>query len=438
MANALNAKSHPIRQANWAADQARHNGRGLLLVCLIACLPSAIFGQMNTADITGSITDPSGAMVPRVTGKALQVATQQKRTATSNGAGQYLLPQLPLGEYKLTVDSRGFKQAAQDGVVLHAGDHIRQDFSLDLGVSNQSVTVEASAGLLQVESAEIKYVFENQQIVDLPLKDRQFLELAILSPGVVNPPGGTRGDSLQQTGQLINVLGNRTGHNLFLVDGASVTDEYYNNVALSPSPDAMREFNMELSDYTAEFGGKSGAVVNVITRSGTNAFHGSAYEFVRNDIFDAQNYFAPPDVPAPFRENQFGAAVGGPIIKNKAFFFVNYDGQKARNSLSQLFSVPIAAERAGNLAGLSAVHDPISKALIPNNNLNNDPNYNPSNPSPKAALALLNLLPLPTSSGNSNNLRSVGQEKIDTNQYNARLDQQISATDTTFTRASVL
>ena len=275
MTNAINTKSIPNRQGNWAVDQARHNGTGLLLVCLIACLPSALFGQMNTADITGNITDPSGALVSRVTVTALQVATQQTRTATSNGAGQYLLPQLPLGEYKLTVDARGFKQAVQDGVVLHAGDHIRQDFSLDLGVSNQSVTVEASAGLMQVESAEIKSVFENQQIVDLPLKDRQFLELAILSPGVVNPPGGTRGDSLQQTGQLINVLGNRTGHNLFLVDGASVTDEYFNNVALSPSPDAMREFNMELADYTSEFGGKSGAVVNVITRSGTNSFHGS-------------------------------------------------------------------------------------------------------------------------------------------------------------------
>jgi Carboxypeptidase regulatory-like domain len=316
MANAINAKSNPNRQANWAVDQARHNERGLLLVCLILCLPSVIFGQMNTADVTGNITDPNGALVPRVTVTALQLATQQERTATSNGAGQYLLPQLPLGEYKLTVDARGFEEAVQDGVVLHAGDHIRQDFSLDLGVSNQSVAVEASAGLMQVESAEIKYVFENQQIVDLPLKDRQFLELAILSPGVVNPPGGTRGDSLQQTGQLINVLGNRTGHNLFLVDGVSVTDEYFNNVALSPSSDAMREFNMELADYTAEFGGKSGAVVNVTTRSGTNTFHGSAYGFVRNDIFDARNYFAPTGVPAPFRENQFGAAVGGPIIKN--------------------------------------------------------------------------------------------------------------------------
>ena len=125
-------------------------------------------------------------------------------------------------------------------------------------------------------------MIENQQVIDLPLKGREFLELAILSPGVVNPPGGTRGDSLQQTGKLVNVLGNRTGHNLFLVDGVSVTDEYFNNVVLSPSPDSTREFNMELTDYSAEFGGKSGGSINVVTKSGSNNFHGTVYEFVRN------------------------------------------------------------------------------------------------------------------------------------------------------------
>lgn len=409
----------------------------LLLSWLVFCLSLAAYGQMNTADITGTITDPTGAIVPQASITAVQVATQQKHTATTNDAGQYFLAQLPLGEYKLSVDATGFKQALQDSVVLHAGDHIRQDFTLQLGAANESVTVEANAGLMQVESAEIKDVIQNEQVVDLPLKDRQFMELAILSPGVVNPPGGTRGDSLQQTGKLINVLGNRTGHNLVLVDGVSVTDEYFNNVALSPPPDATREFNIDLTDYSAEFGGKSGAVINLITKAGTNNLHGAVYEFVRNDVFDAQNFFAPPNVPAPFRENQFGAAVGGPIVKNRAFFFVNYDGQRVRDSLSQLFSVPTAAERAGNLAGLTAVHDPITKAAIAGNNLNNDPNYNPNNPSTKAALALLNLVALPTGPGNSNNLRSVGQEKLDTNNYDARLDLVISADDNAFVRASV-
>jgi len=409
---------------------------------LILCLATATFGQMNTADITGNVTDPSGAIVPGATVVALQVATQQKHTATTNDAGQYLLPQLPLGDYKLTVNAQGFKEAIQENVVLHVGDHIRQDFSLQLGDATQSVTVESNGGLLQVESEEIKNVIQNEQVVDLPLKGREFLELAILSPGVVNPPGGTRGDSLQQTGKLINIFGNRTGHNLFLVDGVSVTDEYFNNVALSPSPDATREFNMELADYSAEFGGKSGGVINVITKSGTNNFHGSVYEFVRNNLFDAQNYFAPPNVPEAFRENQFGATAGGPIRKNKTFFFVSYDGQRIRAPLPQLFSVPTAAERSGDLSGLVApatkqLIDPITKVAIPGNNLNNDPNFNSNNAPTKAALGLLAILPQPTASGNKSNLLAVGQQRVGTNQYNARLDQQISSSDTAFARASI-
>jgi Carboxypeptidase regulatory-like domain len=418
------------------------NSAVIFMVCLAASfLSSPAFAQMNTADITGNVTDPTGAVVPGATVTALQVATQQKHTVTTGEGGEYLFAQLPLGEYSLTVDATGFKQSVQH-LTLHAADHLRQDFPLQVGDANQSVTVEGNAGLMQVESAEIKDVIQNQQVVDLPLKGRDFLELAVLSPGVVNPPGGTRGDSLQQTGKLINVLGNRTGHNLFLVDGVSVTDEYFNNVALNPSPDTTREFNMELTDYSAEFGGKSGGVINVITKSGGNDFHGSVYEFVRNNIFDAQNYFAPANVPAPFRENQFGAAIGGPIVKNKTFFFVNYDGQRVRDSLSQLFSVPTAAQRAGDLSGLVPVAtrrlvDPLTKATIANNDLRNDPGFNPNNPATRAALGLLNILPQPNRPGNSNNLLSVGQQKIGTNQYNARLDQQVSSADSVFARASV-
>jgi hypothetical protein len=144
----------------------RHNVRVLLFHFLILCPPTALFGQMNTGEITGSVTDPSGAFVPRATVTALEVATQQKHTATSNSAGQYLLPQLPLGEYDLTVEAQGFKQTFQNGVVLHVGNNIRQDISLELGDESQSVTVEATAGLMQVESAEIKDGIENQQIVN--------------------------------------------------------------------------------------------------------------------------------------------------------------------------------------------------------------------------------------------------------------------------------
>jgi hypothetical protein len=396
------------------------------------------FGQMNTAEIAGQVKDPSDASIPGATVVATQTATQQRTSAVCNDSGQFLLPGLSLGEYTLTVAAPGFKQALQEHVVLHVGDHVRQDFELQLGEQNQTVTVEGSAGLLQVQSAEIKDVIQNQQVVDLPLKGRQFLELALLSEGVVNPPGGTRGDSLQQTGKLINIMGNRTGHNLFLVDGVNVTDEYFNNVVLNPSPDAVQEFNIEKTNYNAEFGGKSGGVVNVITKSGTNNFHGSLYEFVRNNIFDAKNLFTPAGASPPFRENQFGAALGGPIVRDKTFFFLNYDGQRIRNSLPQLFSVPSAAERTGDLSTLVPVAtkqlmDPVTHAAILNNNLANDPNFVFSS----AARALLDKLPLPTSSGNSNNLLAIGQQRINTNQYNARVDHQITGKDSAFARASV-
>ena len=417
-------------------------GLALLIGLLILCTTAA-FSQMNTADIAGIVSDPVGAVVPGARVVALNIETQRTFTSVTGDAGQYLLAQLPLGEYTLTVDAQGFKQAVQEHVVPHVNDHVRQDFSLQLGDISQSVVVQIVPGLLQSESAEVKDVLFNQQVVDLPLKDREFLQLALLSEGVVNPPGGTRGDSLQQTGKLINILGQRTGHNLFLVDGVSVTDEYFNNLVLSPPPDLIQEVMIDKTDYDAEFGGKSGGVINVITKSGTNHLHGSLYEFVRNNIFDAKNFFDPVNQPTPpFRENQFGGTLGGPIVKDNAFFFVNYEGQRIRNSLANVFSVPTTAERAGDLSGLVAVTteqliDPVSKQPIPGNNLNNDPNFDLNGAATATALVLLAKLAQPTSLGNSNNLLSVGGQTIDTNQYNLRLDRKFSDRDNAYMRASV-
>jgi outer membrane receptor protein involved in Fe transport len=417
----------------------KHACPAVLLIGLLILSITPVFGQMNSAEIAGQVKDPSGASIPGVTVLATQTATQQKYNAVTDEAGLFLLPQLPLGEYTLTVTAQGFKQAVQGSVVLHVGDHSRQDFQLELGEQSQTVTVEGTAGLLQVQSAEIKDVIQNEQVLDLPLKGRQFLELALLSEGVVNPPGGTRGDSLQQTGKLINIMGNRTGHNLFLVDGVNVTDEYFNNVVLNPSVDDVSEFNIAKTNYNAEFGGKSGGVINVITKSGGNNFHGSVYEFLRNNIFDSQNLFAPAGVSPPFRENQFGAAVGGPIVKDKTFFFVNYDGQRIRNSLPQKFNVPTATERTGDLTALasssfSSFKDPFTGATFSGTNLNSDPNFRIN----AAAQALLNQLPLPTPGlTGSLDFLAIGQQSIDTNQYNARVDHQLSIKDSLFARASV-
>jgi Carboxypeptidase regulatory-like domain len=393
-----------------------------------------MFAQMNAGDITGVVTDPAGAVVEGASVDAVNAETQRKFESLTNASGQYHVSQLPPGIYTLTANMQGFKQALVEHVILNANAFLRQDFSLQLGDARESVIVQALPGLMQTESAEIKDVIQNQQVVDLPLKDREFLQLSVLSEGVVNPPGGTRGDSLQQTGTLINVLGQRTGHNLFLVDGVSVTDEYFNNVVLDPSPDETAEFMIDKTNYDAEFGGKSGAVINLITKSGTNQFHGSAYEFVRNDIFNAKNFFDLPGPTPAFRENQFGGAVGGPILRHHTFFFVNYDGQRTRHSLADLFSVPTVAERAGNFAGTSAIFDPFTHQPIPGNDIANDSAVRLD----PVALALLAGVPLPTPGLlGKNNLISVQKRSYDNNEYNVRIDHQFSDRDSSFVRASV-
>ena len=406
----------------------------LLMTCVLILDVPWAFTQMNTGDIGGLVSDPSGAVVEGASVDAVNLESQRKFNSLTNAAGQYLLSQIPPGVYALTANMQGFKQALAEHVQVHVNDHLRQDFSLALGDARESVIVQLAPGLVQTESAEIKDVIQNQQVADLPLKDRQFLELTLLSEGVVNPPGGTRGDSLQQTGTLINVLGQRTGHNLFLVDGVSVTDEYFNNVVLSPSPDDTAEFIIDKTNYDAEFGGKSGAVINVIAKSGTDQFHGSAYEFVRNDIFNAKNFFDLPGPAPAFRENQFGAALGGPIRKTRAFFFVNYDGQRTRQSLADLFSVPTLAERSGNFAGAATIFDPLTSQPIPGNDIANDSALRLDS----AAVALLAKLPAPTAGLSAkNNLLSIGKRSFESNQYNVRLDHQFSDRDNSFLRASV-
>jgi hypothetical protein len=388
---------------------------------------SVSVAQMNVAEIRGLVTDPAGNVVRGAEITATNTATKAKFTASTNESGQYLLTQLGPGVYSIAATAGGFKQITQENMSLHAGEQLALPFAMVIGEKAEIVVVEENPGVLQTESAQIKDVIENQQVVDLPVKDRQFLELALLGSGVVNPPGGTRGDSLQQTGKLINILGQRTGHNLFLLDGVSVTDEYYNNVVVNPSPDATREFNIAKTDYDAEFGGKSGGVINVITQSGTNSVHGSAYEFLRNDVMDARNFFAPPHQSTPFRENQFGAAIGGPIKKDKTFYFLNYDGQRIRNSLAQLFSVPTAAQRAGVFT--TPIVNPAAGGSFADNTI--------SVPMDPAAVALLATVALPNLAGTANNLLATNKQTNDNNQYNARLDHQFSPKDSAYARVSV-
>lgn len=391
---------------------------------------------MNTAEITGRVVDRLGGGIPGATITAEQAQTGQRFTTVTNTSGQYLLAQLPIGVYSLKVGARSFKQAVLSNIEIHVGDSLRHDFALEIGDASETVVVEADAGSLQPESTEIKDVIERRQIIALPLKTREFLDLAMLSEGVVRPPGGTRGDALQQAGTLVNVLGQRSGHNLYLIDGATVTDEHFNNMVIAPSIEAISEFNIQKTSYAPEFGGKSGAVINVVTRSGSNDSHSSLFEFVRNDIFDAKNFFdSPSALIPPFRQNQFGGSLGGPVIRNRTFFFVSYEGQRVRKSLTQTLSVPTAQMRNGDFSGLATIYDPSTAAAGIRQPFAG--NQIPAQSLDRLATALLANVPLPNLPGVAENLLATASQRIDTNNYSARLDHQFSSSDNAYGRFSL-
>ncbi|HLI84199.1 MAG TPA: carboxypeptidase regulatory-like domain-containing protein [Bryobacteraceae bacterium] len=405
-----------------------------VLILLLSAAPAMC--QMNTGEISGAVRDLTGATLPGAAVIAQQTATGQKFTTHANGSGEYLFSELPLGVFSLSASAPNFRPVSVSPIPVHAGDRLRRDFVLEVGEKSDIVTVVADPANPELESAEIRDVVGTQQVADLPVKDRQFLDLAMLSPGVVRPPGGTRGDALQQAGVLVNVLGQRSGHNLYLLDGVSITDEHFNNLVIAPSIDAIQEINVEKTSYAPEFGGKSGAVINVLSKSGTNDVHGSLFEFVRNNVFDAKNFFDSAARPIPpFRENQFGASVGGPIRKNRTFYFLSYEGERIRKSLTETFSVPTAAMRAGNFSGLAAVYNPDAPAGAARQPFAG--NQIPTGLLDPAATALLAKIPLPNLPGIAQNLLSTGDQSIDQNHYSARIDHQISDSNTAYLRASI-
>jgi hypothetical protein len=320
-----------------------------------------VFAQANTAEIFGVVRDAQGGVLPGTTIVAEHVDTHTRIERMTDDQGRYSLPLLRVGPYVIQVDLQGFRRITRSNVVVQLGQTLTLDFTLEVGALTEDVKVTAEVPLLQAASAEISDIIDNREVVQLPLNGRNFLALAQLSDAVVIPPGGTRGDALQQAGPLPNVGGQRSGHNIYFLDGVTVTDELFNNLVINPSVDSIQEFKIQKSQYPAEFGGKASALINVATRSGANTFHGTAFEFLRSDKLDAHNYFDPRDQPVPpLRHNQFGGSMGGRVVRDRSFFFVSYEGQRVRRSLTRTSSVPSDGVRAGNFAGFASVCDPLT------------------------------------------------------------------------------
>jgi len=404
----------------------------IFILILTVSAPEAL-AQYNNAEISGTITDGQGAAIPGATVSAVNTASGIAVERTTDDSGRFFLPSLTVGEYQVTVTHTGFKQVVQTGLVLQVGQKLDFPVTLSVGNAAETVTVTAEAGLLRTEDAQVADTIDNQKVEQLPLNGRQFLQLAQLSDGVVIPPGGNRGAALQQAGALPAVLGQRSGHNIYLLDGVKVTDEYFNNLVISPSVDGIQEFKIQKSMYPAEFGGKASALINVVSKSGTNAFHGSIFEFFRNDKLDARNYFDNPSNPTPpLRQNQFGATVGGPILKEKSFFFFGYEGARVHKTLTQTFSVPTAALRAGDFSGFAPLCDPLTRTSTSCAGFAG--NQIPVDRLDPVALAILAKVPAPTTGGTVQNLLAAEPEETPMDQYSLRIDHRLSENDNFFAR----
>lgn len=401
---------------------------------------SSVRAQNTSARLVGTVTDPAGASLPGVTVSLTNTATSAVRTVNTDGEGNFSITNLPIGVYQVSAELAGFKRAVLQQVQLVVDQTARVDLQLETGEVTEQVTVEAETPLVNSETSTVGQVIDNQTIVQLPLNGRNFIRLGSLVPGATE---GAPGNSIvrdRQGGVALTVNGQRAEYNNYTLDGVDNNETLFGVAVVVPSIDAIQEFKVQTANYSAEFGRGSGANVNVAIKSGTNDIHGTAFEFLRNDVFDARNPFAP--AKNPLRRNQFGFSVGGPVIlprfgeggravingRDRTFFFANYEGLRERRSFTGFFNVPTLAQRGGTF-GATRVNDPATGAQFSGNQI------------PTARLngisqRFLELIPQPNTTDTRGNYTQQFSNPIDNNQLNIRGDHRLTQNDQLFVRYS--
>lgn len=391
----------------------------------------------NFGEITGAVSDSTGAVVTRAAVTVMSTATNQVRRATTNDTGNYSVPFLVPGVYDISVENPGFKVASRKGVVLQIGAVARIDFSLEVGEVSQQVEVAGGAPLLATENTALGTVIENRRIVELPLNGRNYLQLVTLSPNVTTEGGAGGGGGLQggtRTQTSLSVAGQRLEFNRYTLDGVENTDPNFNSYIIQPSVDALQEFKVQTGVYSAEFGVGS-SQINVTTKPGTNQFHGTAFEFLRNSALDAREWLQSQGSKNPFRRNQYGFTLGGPIVipkvfngRDKLFFLSNFEELRDRTTtLVNATTAPLSM-RNGDFSGQRAIYDPLSRTYnaagiavtatpfagnaLPRSRLN------------PVTIRMLEFYPEPTlpSAGLNRNFFRNAQAPTDSSQFNQRVD----------------
>lgn len=378
-------------------------GRALLIVALS---PAAVFCQRIYGSFTGVVTDPSGGVAPNVSVTAKNSGTSAVFTAHTDAEGVYWIRNLPVGVYDLTGELPGFQKFDVKNVRVQVDEVVRVDMRLTVGSTTETVTVAGAAAVVDTTSATLKAVVDQQRIEELPLNGRNATQLMRLITGVTNDPNAnvTSGTTYPGTNP-VSVNGNRSNTTNYILDGAQNNDLYSNAPSPLPNPDALQEFSVQTNNFSAEFGRQSGGIVNAVTRSGTNQYHGSLFEYVRNNSLNAANFFAPivngAKLTDGLKRNQFGGTWGGPASipklykgKDRTFFFFSYQGTLTRRTpTTNSLIVPTAAQRTGDFSGLApkTIRDPSTNLpyagnIIPASQLN-----------PISMYIVNNALPLPSS-----------------------------------------
>jgi hypothetical protein len=399
-------------------------GRLALAFSLVAVLATSVLGQAFTATVLGTISDGAGGVLPGVTVTVTNLATGQARTAVTDEGGRFSLPLLPPGTYRISAELTGFKTAVRDAVRLEVNQQQRADFTLEIGAISEEVTVTAELPMVQTTTATVGTVVSSKEAQELPLNGRNFLQLNLLVPGALP---ATKGTTLGTQGGAINVHGMRESSNFFWLDGIDNTTQAIGQLIVNPPTYSIAEFRVMSPTYSAEFGRTAGAQINVVTRSGANQFHGDVYWFHRNSNLDARNVFDPPGDTPYFRRNQFGADGGGPIFRNRTFFFVGYEGQRQRQTISYTGAVPRTEMLTGNFSSLATpIVDPLTGQPFPGNVI-------PASRLDPTGSGLAAAYPAPNLEG-ARNYRAQPQNELRDNTLIARVDQQISGSNRALVR----
>jgi hypothetical protein len=383
--------------------------RALLIAANLSLTVLSAMAQTTTGSIIGLVTDSTGAAVPNATVTVTRVDTGIATKTTTNSSGNYVVTPLQSGPYSVTVEAQNFKKSVSGGITLNVQDRIAVNVTLEVGQVTETVEVQGAAPPLQTDTSYLGQVVDSQKIVDLPLNGRFFTRLAVLTAGAAPTAPGARDE---RTGGF-SANGVRPYQNNYLLDGIdnnSLSEDLTNEASfvVGPSPDAIAEFKVQTNSMSAEFGRSGGAVMNVTLKSGTNQFHGSVFEFLRNSALDAKNFFDPATGPTPpFKQNQFGAAVGGPVElphyngKNRTFFFIDYQGTRIRTAHTFLATLAPLAWRTGNFSGFNPVLDP-NTTTIQNGETVRQPFPNNQIPLQRfdpASLKLISFMPAPNVPG---------------------------------------